>query len=104
MEWYKDMNSIEFVSNVGRHFRMGTMLLKQSVQTRVNSDVGMSFTEFAYQIFQSYDWMHLFKNYNCRFQVNTKHITSSIFTNIINGKVTLSVGYTFLAKPLNQFS
>ncbi|XP_041978460.1 tyrosine--tRNA ligase, mitochondrial [Aricia agestis] len=67
--WYRKIDSIQFVSEIGRNFRMGTMLLKQSVQTRINSDVGMSFTEFAYQIFQSYDWQHLLKEYNCRFQI-----------------------------------
>ncbi|XP_026751469.1 tyrosine--tRNA ligase, mitochondrial [Galleria mellonella] len=67
--WYRDINSIKFVSDIGRNFRMGTMLLKQSVQTRINSQVGMSFTEFAYQIFQSYDWLHLLKEYDCRFQI-----------------------------------
>ncbi|KAI5651747.1 tRNA synthetases class I (W and y) domain-containing protein [Phthorimaea operculella] len=67
--WYRDIDSIQFVSEIGRNFRMGTMLLKQSVQTRINSEVGMSFTEFAYQIFQSYDWLHLLKEYDCRFQI-----------------------------------
>ncbi|KAF9417168.1 hypothetical protein HW555_005679 [Spodoptera exigua] len=67
--WYRDIDSIQFVSEIGRNFRMGTMLLKQSVQSRINSEIGMSFTEFAYQIFQSYDWLHLLKEYNCRFQV-----------------------------------
>ncbi|KAL4709856.1 hypothetical protein ACJJTC_003819 [Scirpophaga incertulas] len=67
--WYRNINSIEFVSEIGRNFRMGTMLLKQSVQSRINSNVGMSFTEFAYQIFQSYDWLHLLREHNCRFQL-----------------------------------
>lgn len=67
--WYRNIDSIQFVSDIGRNFRMGTMLLKQSVQTRINSEVGMSFTEFAYQVFQAYDWLHLLKEYDCRFQV-----------------------------------
>ncbi|XP_077294361.1 tyrosine--tRNA ligase, mitochondrial [Arctopsyche grandis] len=68
-DWYKKMNAIQFASNVGRNFRMGTMLLKQSVQSRINSDAGMSFTEFTYQLFQAYDWLHLYNNYKCYFQV-----------------------------------
>lgn len=68
-EWYRKIDSIQFVSEIGRNFRMGTMLLKHSVQSRINSEVGMSFTEFSYQIFQSYDWLHLLKEYDCRFQV-----------------------------------
>ncbi|XP_028173631.1 tyrosine--tRNA ligase, mitochondrial [Ostrinia nubilalis] len=67
--WYRNIDSIQFVSEIGRNFRMGTMLLKHSVQTRINSEVGMSFTEFAYQVFQSYDWLHLLKEYDCRFQI-----------------------------------
>lgn len=85
-EWYRKIDSIQFVSEIGRNFRMGTMLLKHSVQSRINSEVGMSFTEFSYQIFQSYDWLHLLKEYDCRFQVimmyllllvNYGHLTSS---------------------------
>ncbi|CAG9094317.1 unnamed protein product [Plutella xylostella] len=68
-DWYRKVDSIRFVSEIGRNFRMGTMLLKHSVQTRINSEVGMSFTEFAYQIFQAYDWLHLLKEYDCRFQI-----------------------------------
>ncbi|CAH4032571.1 unnamed protein product [Pieris brassicae] len=67
--WYREINSIQFVSEIGRNFRMGTMLLKQSVQSRINSEVGMSFTEFSYQIFQAYDWLNLLKEFNCKFQI-----------------------------------
>lgn len=63
------MNSIDFVGKIGRHFRMGTMLLKQSVKSRMESDLGLSFTEFTYQIFQAYDWLHLLQKHNCKFQV-----------------------------------
>lgn len=45
------------------------MLSRASVQSRLQSDVGMNFTEFTYQIFQAYDWLHLFKTYDCRFQI-----------------------------------
>ena len=43
-----------------------------SVQTRLSSPEGMSLTEFTYQIFQSYDWLYLFKKYNCSIQVSIK--------------------------------
>ncbi|XP_053607108.1 tyrosine--tRNA ligase, mitochondrial [Plodia interpunctella] len=67
--WYRNIDAIKFVSEIGRNFRMGTMLLKQSVQSRINSEVGMSFTEFTYQIFQSYDWLQLLNECDCRFQI-----------------------------------
>ncbi|KAJ8683179.1 hypothetical protein QAD02_018971 [Eretmocerus hayati] len=68
-DWYQDFNVIDFVRNVGKHFRMGTMLNKSSVQTRLKSDTGMSFTEFTYQVFQAYDWLCLLNEYDCRFQI-----------------------------------
>lgn len=62
------MNAVEFVGYVGKHFRMGTMLGRESVSKRL-ADKGMSFTEFTYQIFQAFDWLHLLRTRNCRFQV-----------------------------------
>lgn len=69
LNWYTDLNVIEFVRNIGKYFRLGTMLGRSSVQSRLNSDTGMSFTEFTYPIFQAYDWLQLMKRYKCRFQI-----------------------------------
>lgn len=63
------MSAVEMIGSVGRNFRMGTMLSRTSVQSRLASSAGMSFTEFSYQLFQAYDWLHLLKEHNCRFQV-----------------------------------
>lgn len=63
------MNLIDFVSTTGRHFRMGNMLSRSSVQSRLHSDSGMSFTEFTYQMFQAYDWLHLYREHECCFQM-----------------------------------
>ncbi|XP_039281215.1 tyrosine--tRNA ligase, mitochondrial-like [Nilaparvata lugens] len=68
ISWYKKMNALEYVGKIGKHFRMGTMLCKESVDTRLKSEHGLSYTEFSYQIFQAYDWYHLLQKYNCRFQ------------------------------------
>lgn len=68
-KWYKNLNSVDFVCGVGRYFRVGTMLSRTSVASRLKSEVGISFTEFTYMIFQAYDWFQLFKKYDCRFQV-----------------------------------
>lgn len=64
------MNPVELIGKIGRHLRMGTLLSRTSVQSRLSSQNGMSFTEFSYQLFQAYDWLHLNKNFGCRFQVN----------------------------------
>lgn len=63
------MTPTELIGRVGRHLRMGTLLSRTSVQTRLQSPTGMSFTEFSYQLFQAYDWLHLFREYDCSFQV-----------------------------------
>lgn len=67
--WYKDWNVLEFFSEVGRSFRMGTMLSRHSVQSRLKGAEGMSFTEFSYQIFQAFDFYRLHQLHGCRIQL-----------------------------------
>uniref|UniRef100_A0A8C5N4Y5 Tyrosine--tRNA ligase n=1 Tax=Leptobrachium leishanense TaxID=445787 RepID=A0A8C5N4Y5_9ANUR len=67
--WYRKQQSVDFLSSVGRHFRMGTMLSRHSVQSRLKTPEGMSLTEFFYQVFQAYDFYHLHQNYGCRVQL-----------------------------------
>jgi tyrosyl-tRNA synthetase len=59
-DWFKKFGFIEFLRDVGKHFRVGTMLSKESVKARLNSEEGISFTEFSYQLLQGYDFLHLF--------------------------------------------
>jgi tyrosyl-tRNA synthetase len=68
-DWFKDITFIELLRDVGRYFRMGVMLSKDSVKKRMESDDGMSFTEFCYQILQGYDFLHLYKTYGCTMQI-----------------------------------
>lgn len=58
-DWYKEFNFISFLREVGKQFRMGIMLSKESVKARLNSEEGLSFTEFCYQILQAYDFLWL---------------------------------------------
>ncbi|KAK5867057.1 hypothetical protein PBY51_011576 [Eleginops maclovinus] len=67
--WYKDWSVVGFLSEAGRHFRMGTMLSRHSVQSRLKSPDGMSLTEFTYQMFQAYDFHHLNQIYGCKIQL-----------------------------------
>ncbi|XP_075997931.1 tyrosine--tRNA ligase, mitochondrial [Genypterus blacodes] len=69
LSWYKGRGVVEFLSSAGRHFRMGTMLSRHSVQARLRSADGMSLTEFTYQVFQAYDFHHLNQIYGCRIQL-----------------------------------
>ncbi|KAL0279680.1 UNVERIFIED_CONTAM: hypothetical protein PYX00_001183 [Menopon gallinae] len=78
-DWYENMSALEFLGDVGRNFRIGTMLGRQSVRDRMNSGDGMSFTEFSYQILQAYDWLHLYEHHNCRFQIGGNDQTGNIW-------------------------
>ncbi|MFO7936536.1 MAG: tyrosine--tRNA ligase [Kiritimatiellia bacterium] len=68
-DWFKDISFVDILRDVGRYFRMTQMLGKESVKKRLDSDEGMSFTEFCYQILQGYDFYHLYKEYGCRMQI-----------------------------------
>ncbi len=57
--WFKEIAFIDFLRDVGKHFRVGAMLGKESVRSRIQSEEGMSFTEFSYQLMQAYDFYHL---------------------------------------------
>ena len=68
-EWLLEFKFVDFLRDVGKHFRLGEMLAKESVKLRLNSDEGMSFTEFCYQLLQAYDFLHLFEQFGCTLQV-----------------------------------
>lgn len=62
-DWFKNYSFIQFLRDVGKLFRVGPMLAKDSVKTRLNSEEGMSFTEFSYQLLQGYDFLYLHQKY-----------------------------------------
>lgn len=68
-DWFKDFSFLTFLRDVGKHFRIGTMLSKESVRQRMESEEGMSFTEFSYQLLQGYDFYHLKKEHGVSLQI-----------------------------------
>ena len=68
-DWIGAFSFVEFLRDVGKHFRIGEMMAKESVRKRLQSEAGMSFTEFSYQLLQSYDFVHLAREHNCLLQV-----------------------------------
>ncbi len=68
-DWLGSFRFIEFLRDVGKHFRMGQMLGRESVRARLASESGMSFTEFSYALLQAYDFLHLYDSMGCRFQI-----------------------------------
>lgn len=68
-EWFKDFSFIDFLRDVGKFFRVGPMLAKDSVKARLNSEEGISYTEFSYQVLQGYDFLYLNDRYNVTVQI-----------------------------------
>jgi tyrosyl-tRNA synthetase len=68
LDWTADLSAIDFLRDVGKHFRVGTMIKKDAVSARLNSEAGISFTEFSYQILQGYDFLELYRLYGCILQ------------------------------------
>ena len=68
LDWTAPMSAIDFLRDVGKHFRVGTMLKKDAVSARLNSDAGISFTEFSYQVLQGMDFLELYRSYSCVLQ------------------------------------
>lgn len=70
-DWMKEISLIEFVRDVGKHITVNYMMAKDSVKKRLGADSesGMSFTEFTYQLFQGYDFYHLYKEKNVKLQM-----------------------------------
>lgn len=68
LDWTAPLSAIDFLREVGKHFRVGTMLKKDAVAARLNSDEGISYTEFSYQILQGMDFLELYRQYDCVLQ------------------------------------
>ncbi|MDI1454475.1 tyrosine--tRNA ligase [Streptomyces sp. ATE26] len=68
LDWTEGLSAIEFLRDIGKHFRVNKMLTKDSVARRLESDQGISYTEFSYQILQGMDFLQLYRRYGCRLQ------------------------------------
>ncbi|HYW96848.1 MAG TPA: tyrosine--tRNA ligase [Bacteroidales bacterium] len=70
-DWMKDFSFLDFIRDVGKHITVNYMMAKESVKKRLDaeSNAGMSFTEFTYQLVQGYDFLHLFRSLGCKLQM-----------------------------------
>lgn len=68
LDWTAPMSAIDFLRDIGKFYRVGTMLKKDAVSARLNSEAGISYTEFSYQILQGLDFLELYRNYDCVLQ------------------------------------
>lgn len=86
-DWFKEMSFLDFIRDVGKHITVNYMMAKDSVKKRIDqkapsgeSDAGMSFTEFTYQLVQGYDFYWLYKNKNCKLQMGGSDQWGNIVT------------------------
>lgn len=80
-DWFSSISLIDFLRDVGKHFRVGTMIAKEMVRSRIESEEGISFTEFTYQILQAYDFYHLHSDCGVTLQLGG----SDQWGNIVSG-------------------
>jgi tyrosyl-tRNA synthetase len=81
-DWYRGMDVIAFLREVGKHFSVNAMLQKDSVKNRIeNREQGISFTEFTYALLQGFDFVHLYRTHGCRIQMGG----SDQWGNIVGG-------------------
>jgi tyrosyl-tRNA synthetase len=80
-KWLTNINLLEFLRDIGKHFTVNSMIKKDTVKTRLDAESPLSFTEFSYSLLQGYDFLHLNQEYGCDLQVGG----SDQWTNILSG-------------------
>lgn len=68
-DWFKGISFIDFLRDTGKHITVNYMMAKDSVKKRIEGDTGISYTEFAYQLMQGYDFYWLYQHKNCKLQM-----------------------------------
>jgi len=79
-DWMKEFSFIGFLRDVGKHITVNYMMSKDSVKKRIEGDTGISYTEFAYQLLQGYDFLWLYQNKNCKMQMGGSDQWGNIVT------------------------
>lgn len=67
--WLQDLRLIDFLRDIGKHFTVNELVKKDAIAKRLNSEVGLSYTEFAYPLLQAFDYLELYRRHNCTLQV-----------------------------------
>lgn len=79
-DWFKNYSFLDFIRDAGKHITVNYMMAKDSVKKRLESEVGMSFTEFTYQLIQGFDFYYLWKNNNVKLQMGGSDQWGNIVT------------------------
>ena len=100
LDWTADLSAIDFLRDVGKHYRLGTMLAKETVARRLASEQGISFTEFSYQILQGMDFLELHRRYGCMLQTGGSDQWGNLLSGVELIRKVVGVGAHALATPL----
>ena len=100
LDWTQPLSAIDFLRDVGKHFRVNRMLAKEAVSARLNSDAGISYTEFSYQILQANDFRELHARHGCTLQTGGSDQWGNITAGVDLVRRVDGVGAHALATPL----
>jgi tyrosyl-tRNA synthetase len=81
-DWLISLKLVDFLRDIGKHFKVNVMIAKDSVRTRLEREDGISFTEFSYMLLQSYDYLYLFDTQGCRLQTGGSDQWGNITTGV----------------------
>ncbi|WP_164103996.1 tyrosine--tRNA ligase [Candidatus Laterigemmans baculatus] len=100
LTWMRDFSYLDFLRDVGKNFPVGVMLGKESVRSRLESEAGLSYTEFSYMLLQAYDFVHLAREQGCRIQAGGSDQWGNITAGIDLGRRMLGAQLFGLTAPL----
>ncbi len=100
LDWTAPLSAIDFLRDIGKHFRVGKMLSKDAVSARLNSEAGISYTEFSYQILQGLDFLELYRQYGCVLQTGGSDQWGNLTAGVDLIHRTEGVSVHVLATPL----
>ncbi|MPV38386.1 tyrosine--tRNA ligase [Georgenia subflava] len=100
LDWTGELTAIDFLRDVGKYFRLGTMLAKDTVARRLASDEGISFTEFSYQILQGMDYLELHRRFGCTLQTGGNDQWGNLIAGVDLIRKAEGTGVHVLTTPL----
>ncbi len=100
LDWTAGLSAIDFLRDVGKHYRLGTMLAKDTVARRLASEEGISFTEFSYQILQGLDFVELYRRYGCTLQTGGNDQWGNLLSGVELGRKSEQATLHALTTPL----
>ena len=100
LDWTAPLSAIDFLRDIGKHYRLGTMLAKDTVARRLNSDAGISFTEFSYQILQGMDYLELHRRHGITLQTGGSDQWGNLLSGVELIRKAEGVGVHALTTPL----